>query len=55
MGTWIAENWTSVVAAIGAAVILARIIVKMTPTPKDDEKLQKFVNFLKHIGLVIKE
>jgi hypothetical protein len=29
----------------------ARIIVKLTPTPKDDTVLEKIIAFLKHIGL----
>ena len=32
-------------------VALARIIVKLTPTPKDDAVFAKVYNVLKHIGL----
>jgi len=46
-------TWTEIVAAIGAVIIIARIIVKLTPTPKDDSFLEKVVAFLKHIGLHI--
>ena len=34
-------------------VLGARIIVKLTPTPKDDSILEKVVGFLKHLGLHI--
>jgi hypothetical protein len=48
---WFTQHWTEIVAVVGAAVILARIIVKLTPTPADDSALEKVVNFLKTIGL----
>lgn len=51
---WITSNWTEIVAAIGAIVIAARVIVKLTPTPADDSVLEKIVNFLKGLGLHIK-
>jgi len=50
---WITSNWTEIVAAIGAVVIAARVIVKLTPTPADDTVLEKIVNFLKTLGLHI--
>ena len=52
---WITENMTSIVAVAGAIVILARIIVKLTPTPADDSILEKVVGFLKAVGLHIDE
>ena len=51
--TWITQNWTQIVAAVGGIVIAARIIVKLTPTPADDSFLEKIVNFLKGLGLRI--
>ena len=51
---WITSNWTEVVAAAGGIVLVARIIVKLTPTPADDSILEKVVAFLKTIGLNIK-
>lgn len=48
---WIQENWQTVTAGAGAVVMLARIIVKLTPSPKDDTILQKVVDFLKTLGL----
>ena len=50
---WITSNWTEIVAAVGAVVIAARVIVKLTPTPADDTVLEKIVNFLKTLGLHI--
>jgi hypothetical protein len=50
---WITENWEEIVAAVGAVVIAARIIVKLTPTPADDAWFAKVIDFLKHIGLHI--
>ena len=44
-------DFAQIVAALGAVVILARVIVKATPTPKDDTVLAKIVGFLKHLGL----
>jgi len=52
---WITGNMTSIVAVAGAVVILARIIVKLTPTPADDSILEKVVGFLKAVGLHIDE
>jgi len=51
---WITSNWTDVVAAVGGIVLVARIIVKLTPTPADDTILEKVVAFLKTVGLNIK-
>lgn len=51
---WITSNWTEIVAAVGGIVLAARIVVKLTPTPKDDSFLEKVINFLKGVGLNIK-
>lgn len=50
---WVTENFASIVAVAGAVVILARVIVKLTPTPTDDSVLEKIVAFLKTVGLHI--
>jgi len=50
---WITVNWTQIVAAVGGIVLASRILVKLTPTPKDDSALEKVVNFLKALGLKI--
>ena len=51
---WITSNWTEIVAAVGGIVLAARIIVKLTPTPKDDSLFEKVINFLKGVGPNIK-
>jgi len=43
----------AVMAVVTAIIFLARIIVKITPTPDDDTKLDSIISFLKHIGLHI--
>lgn len=51
---WIIAHWTDIITALGGIIILARVIVKLTPTPKDDTWLEKIVTALKHIGLNVK-
>jgi hypothetical protein len=48
---WLTQNWQTLTAGIGAVVMLARIAVKLTPTPADDTILAKIVDVLKSIGL----
>lgn len=55
MIAWLAEHWVEIVAALASIVGAARIIVKLTPTPKDDAVLAKILNVLKHVGLHIEE
>jgi DUF1009 family protein len=50
---WVTSNWEALIALAGGVVILARVIVKLTPTPADDSVLEKVVNFLKGVGLHI--
>lgn len=38
---WIADNGERILAVLGAAYALALVIVKLTPTPKDDAALEK--------------
>jgi len=52
---WIAHHWVEIIAAYTGIVYAARIIVKLTPTPDDDTKLEKVIDTLKHIGLVVKD
>ena len=51
--SWVTANFASIVAIAGATVMLARVIVKVTPSPADDSILEKIVGFLKAIGLHI--
>jgi hypothetical protein len=48
---FIKDHGSDVVAIAGAVVMTARLIVKLTPTPKDDTFLDKVVTFLTHLGL----
>ncbi len=53
--TTIASNWQEIGAAIGLIMGGARIIVMLTPTPKDDGVLDSVVGLLKKIGLHIEK
>jgi len=52
--TWLLNNWQELVNAVAGVMIAARIIVKITPTPKDDTILAKVVDVLKALGLQLK-
>ena len=52
---WIIAHWEQIVAIAGAVVMLARLIVKVTPTQKDDAVLAKVVTVLAHIALAMPE
>lgn len=52
---FITQNLPSIMAIVGAVIVLARIIVKLTPTPRDDSIVEKVVSVLKTIGLHIKD
>jgi hypothetical protein len=51
--TWLTSHYQDIVTAVVSVVIAARVIVKLTPTPKDDSVLDSVVTFLKHLGLHI--
>lgn len=50
---WLTQNFANIMAVVGAVIVLARIIVKLTPSPADDSFLEKVVSFLKTLGLHI--
>jgi hypothetical protein len=50
---WITENFTSIMAIVGAVIVLARIIVKLTPSNIDNVWLDRVVSVLKTLGLHI--
>ncbi len=52
---YITTHWSDIITALTSIIIAARIIVKITPTPEDDTFLDKTVEVLKHIGLVVKD
>lgn len=51
MINWLQANWKDVLAIIGGVVTVASIIVKLTPTPKDDGVLAKVIKVLAALGL----
>ena len=50
--TWLKMNWDSVLAIIGGVVSVATIIVKLTPTQKDDNVLATIIKILSIFSLV---
>jgi len=49
---WILANWTDVLEAVAQIIGIASIVVKLTPTLKDDNILLPIVKFLgKYIAL----
>lgn len=50
--TWLKANWESILAIIGGVVSVATIIVKLTPTPKDDNALATLIRVLSIFSLV---
>lgn len=50
---YLKDNWEAIIAIWGGIVLVARLIVKLTPTPKDDAFLAKIVGLLKQLGLFI--
>ena len=51
MINWIETNGKDILAIIGAIVTVASMIVKLTPTPKDDVFLTKVINVLAALSL----
>lgn len=49
--TWIMEHWKDILAVIGGVVTVASIIVKLTPTQKDDNILSKIITILSALSL----
>lgn len=48
---WIQAHWKDILAIIGGVVTVASIIVKLTPTQKDDGVLAKVIKVLAALGL----
>jgi len=44
--TWITENYKVVIDIVAYAVVIASLIVKATPTLKDDNILKPIVKFI---------
>ena len=47
---YILDHWTDILAAVMAAKIVAAVIVKLTPTPKDDAILAKVLPWLERLA-----
>lgn len=48
---WIYTNGKDILAAVGAVVTACSLIVKLTPTQKDDTVLGKMIKILSALGL----
>lgn len=50
--TWFQTNWTNITTIIAYLIAIASIVVKLTPTLKDDDALKGVIKFLgKYIAL----
>ncbi len=49
--TFITQHYDEVLQILGAAVALATLIVKLTPTQKDDNVLAKIIKVLSALSL----
>lgn len=52
MINWITAHWADILAIYGAVVAMATVIVKLTPTVKDDEILGKVIKALDFVSTV---
>ena len=50
--SFIQNHWDELLAIIGGIVSVASIIVKLTPTTKDDNVLNTIINFLAKLSIV---
>lgn len=50
--TWIISNWAYILSGFLGLIIVASIVVKLTPNEKDDAFLTGLVNFLDRFSLV---
>ena len=48
---WIIANWTEVLKVIAYVIAIASVIVKLTPTPKDDAFLAKIMPWIEKLAL----
>ena len=48
---WITVHWKDILAIIGGVVTVASLIVKITPTQKDDNFLSKVIKVLSALGI----
>ena len=50
--TFIQNHYDELLAIIGGVVSIATIIVKLTPTNKDNKVLEKIINFLAKFSII---
>ena len=50
--SFIQNHWDELLAIIGGVVSVTSIIVKLTPTTKDDNVLNTIINFLAKLSIV---
>ena len=50
--TWILEHWADLLAIYGGLVAISTVIVKLTPTTKDNEILEKIIKFFDKFSTV---
>ena len=50
--TFIQNHYDELLAIIGGVVSIATIIVKLTPTDKDNKILEKIINFLAKFSVI---
>ena len=48
--TWIQDNAEHLLAGLGGLYALVRVVVHLTPTPKDDELLERSMPFLRSVA-----
>ena len=49
---WFQSNWNNVLTVFAYCIAIASVIVKITPTLKDDDVLKKIITFIgKYIAL----
>ena len=48
---WIIANWSYILSALFGVIIVASIVVKLTPTTKDDSFLGKVIGVIDHLSL----
>ena len=49
---WVTAHWTDILAAWGAVVAAATVIVKLTPTQRDDAILAKVIKIADWFSVV---
>lgn len=51
---WIIENWTNILAVLGAIYTTATAIAALTPSDKDNTVLEKIGKWADRVGLNLK-